>query len=189
MEFRTLKDYPNYRIYEDGTVVRLAHRIAKGVNLKEKTIKKALMKKGYLTVTLHDKNGQRKRFYVHRLVFEAFFGEIPAGYEIDHINGDRTDCTVQNLRLSTHRANCRNPESIKRYRMANAREKGKYDKERLYKAQYELTDDMLLETYVAYVEENGELSIMDMMRELHIGFPRARRIMAMYLNLKSGTSC
>lgn len=45
---------------------------------------------------------------VHRLVFETFIGEIPKGYEIDHINTVRDDNRLENLRVVTHRENQNN---------------------------------------------------------------------------------
>lgn len=33
----------------------------------------------------------------HRFVWECFFGEIPVGHEIDHINRQRTDNRIKNL--------------------------------------------------------------------------------------------
>lgn len=44
----------------------------------------------------------------HRLVYEYFNGKIPQGMEIDHINGDRSDNRIENLRLVTKDTNCRN---------------------------------------------------------------------------------
>jgi hypothetical protein len=44
---------------------------------------------------------------VHRLVWETFMGEIPEGYEIDHINADPSDNRLNNLRLVTHTQNIR----------------------------------------------------------------------------------
>lgn len=49
-----------------------------------------------------------KRYSVHRLVAEAFFGEIPDGYEVDHINRNRGDNSVENLRIVTPSENQRN---------------------------------------------------------------------------------
>lgn len=42
---------------------------------------------------------------VHRVVYKTFIGDIPAGYEIDHLNGNRTDNSISNLRILTHRQN------------------------------------------------------------------------------------
>jgi len=46
--------------------------------------------------------GQR---YIHRLVYEAFKGEIPKGLEINHINGIKNDNRLINLELVTHSQN------------------------------------------------------------------------------------
>jgi len=42
------------------------------------------------------------------LVWEAFNGKIPAGLEIDHIDRDKHNNTLSNLRLVTHSENCLN---------------------------------------------------------------------------------
>lgn len=46
--------------------------------------------------------------FLHRVVAKRIWGEIPEGYEVDHINGDRADCTRYNLRLATRLANIMN---------------------------------------------------------------------------------
>lgn len=43
--------------------------------------------------------------YVHRLVASAFFGAPPAGQEVCHGNGDRSDNRLCNLRYDTRKAN------------------------------------------------------------------------------------
>ena len=45
---------------------------------------------------------------VHRAVYETFVGEIPQGYEIDHINTIRDDNRVDNLRAVTPKENSNN---------------------------------------------------------------------------------
>ena len=45
----------------------------------------------------------------HRIVWETFNGEIPTGYEIDHINTIRDDNRLCNLRLVTRKENMHNP--------------------------------------------------------------------------------
>lgn len=46
---------------------------------------------------------------IHRMVYETFNGEIPQGYEIDHINTIKTDNSLKNLRCVTHSENMLNP--------------------------------------------------------------------------------
>ena len=46
--------------------------------------------------------------YVHRGVYETFKGEIPEGYEIDHIDTHRNNNDVNNLRLVTRKENMNN---------------------------------------------------------------------------------
>jgi hypothetical protein len=47
----------------------------------------------------------KKRFRLHRIIWELHFGEIPKGYEIDHINMDRSDNRICNLRLASRTEN------------------------------------------------------------------------------------
>lgn len=62
----------------------------------------------YLRVTL-SKNGEKNRESVHRLVYESFCGEIPEGMEVDHIDGNKLNNKVENLRCVTHKENVNNP--------------------------------------------------------------------------------
>lgn len=45
---------------------------------------------------------------MHNWIWEFYNGPIPIGYEVDHINGIPTDCRLLNMRLVTHKVNCRN---------------------------------------------------------------------------------
>lgn len=51
-------------------------------------------------------DGKRKRHHIH--VWEQANGPIPDGYEIDHINGQRDDNRLENLRLVTRKENMQN---------------------------------------------------------------------------------
>ena len=63
-------------------------------NRKEKIIKQGKITKNYKNriYKLHQvglyKDGKRKWFLVHHLVYEAFNGKIPNDYQIDHINNN-----------------------------------------------------------------------------------------------------
>ena len=52
---------------------------------------------------------KRTMVLAHRIVYETFVGEIPQGYELDHINTIRDDNRLENLRCVTHADNNRNP--------------------------------------------------------------------------------
>lgn len=178
MECKRLKEFPYYKIYENGEVWRMAHRSTCGINLKTMKLRAYKTKNNYLMVSLHDREGKRKRFYLHRLVYMAFFGEIPKGMECDHINNDRANCSVSNLRLASHLNNCKNPNSIAKYKAANALEKGKYNRERLIAARGEKREAELRELFKVMYGERGVVKIMEFMQRGHCGYYRAARIMA-----------
>ena len=50
-------------------------------------------------------NKRRKKFLVHRLIYEAFNGEIPEGYTIDHIDQNPLNNCIDNLQCVTKQTN------------------------------------------------------------------------------------
>lgn len=58
--------------------------------------------------------GIRKIICVHRFVWETLKGQVPKGYEIDHINTIKTDNRVENLRCVTHTENMNNLLTVKK---------------------------------------------------------------------------
>ena len=61
---------------------------------------------GYKQVGLYA-NKKVKYLLVHRLMWEAFKGPIPEGMTVDHIDGDYTNNTIENLQLLSHADNIR----------------------------------------------------------------------------------
>lgn len=59
---------------------------------------------GYLRLSLSADGGRRKVF-VHRIVADAFLGQCPDGYEVNHKNGIKTDNAVSNLEYVSHKSN------------------------------------------------------------------------------------
>lgn len=69
--------------------------------------------KSYEKICLY-KDGERIYCHVHHLVWEAFNGPIPKGMEIDHIDGNPSNNSLENLRAVSHQTNMLNPITVER---------------------------------------------------------------------------
>ena len=90
---KELLNFPDYCATECGKI--WSKKSKKFLSTKTKS-------KGYCKVNLYDGNGNVKNVRVHRIIWEAFNGEIPDGYEINHKNEIRDDNKLSNLELVTH---------------------------------------------------------------------------------------
>lgn len=110
--------------------------------LKSKVLSPGVQSNNYLGVWLYKDNNRISRL-VHHLVAEAFIGTRPDNTDVDHINGDRTDNSLFNLRylsvLKNRGANSRHKNAIR------PNKKGKDIK---------LTQEIVLDLREAYA--NGE---------------------------------
>ena len=176
MNYVILDEYPNYEIYKNGKIISTERLSKTGKALKRRELHPTRTKNGYRTVRLINKDGMQKQFYLHRLIWEAFNGEIPEGYEIDHYLADRADNDLSHLRILNHKDNCNNPKSIERYKTANALDKGKYDFERMQQAKNKEYYDKLVETYKALYQEHGKVGIMELIKEGHCNYYRAKKL-------------
>lgn len=88
-----------YKVTEDGRIISTPRPSAKGGELRQ-----CVASHGYLVVNLC-KNGKASRRYVHDVVAEAYIGKKPCGYQVRHINGDRSDCRASNLSYGTQSDN------------------------------------------------------------------------------------
>lgn len=106
--WKPVKDYPNYMVSSIGRVKSLNYSRTG----KEKILKLSKNKKGYLKVDLY-KDGVRKLFLVSRLVAFAFIPNPKGKPCIDHIDTNKENNRVENLKWVTNKENCNNPLSRK----------------------------------------------------------------------------
>jgi hypothetical protein len=98
--WKVVRDYPNYMVSSDGTILSSARKNSPFAMLSEH-----IDKDGYAHVTL-SANGVRKRHSVHRLVAQAFLlKDHPRRSVVNHINSIRNDNRVQNLEWVTVQEN------------------------------------------------------------------------------------
>ena len=91
-------------------------------NVRNKKTKAVLSQEdtgnGYLCVGLQIDKGVYKKTRVHRMVAMAFleFQRTEERNEVDHINGNKSDNSVDNLRWCTHKENMNNPITVRKIR-------------------------------------------------------------------------
>lgn len=90
-EWARVPEDPRYLVSTNGDVI----------GPKGRALKSSDDGKGYRFINL----GIGKSRRIHTLVATAFIGPIESGFEIDHINANRTDNRLVNLRIVTHAEN------------------------------------------------------------------------------------
>ena len=90
-----IKGYENYLVTEQGQIIN---------SKTGRTLKPSIATNGYCRVSLR-KNGQTKTLYIHRIVAEAFIPNPNNYNEVNHIDEDKTNNSVENLEWVAHKAN------------------------------------------------------------------------------------
>lgn len=103
--WKSVKDYENlYEVSSEGEVRSLDRftKTNKGYRTyKGKLLKKNIGTNGYYYVIL-SKNGVCKTKYIHRLVCETFIENTYGLSDVDHINENKLDNRLINLRFISH---------------------------------------------------------------------------------------
>lgn len=96
-EIKIVENFTHYILYSDGRVWNTR---------TERFLGERTNKQGYIYVRLKDDQGFNHECYLHRLIYEAFKGEIPQGLQINHIDENKQNNHISNLELVTAKQNC-----------------------------------------------------------------------------------
>lgn len=99
-----------YEVSNKGRVRSLRHSRKRSYKDPIRYMKLKPSKKGYVGVSLCKNGVIGTGNYLHRVVWEAFYGPIPEGMEINHDDGDKSNCKLSNLEICTHRQNIRHAQ-------------------------------------------------------------------------------
>ena len=94
---KMFRDFTKYEVYPNGKIWSYSHK---------KWLKPIIDNNGYQRVFLSDNEGKRKWYFVHRVVWEAVTGSpIPENLEINHRSEVKTENSITNLELLSHKQN------------------------------------------------------------------------------------
>lgn len=101
--------------------------------------------KGYVTIAFDG-----IEYLAHRLAWAMSHGSLDINVQIDHLNGDRADNRLKNLRAATHAENCRNSKVRKHSKsgVKGVRKRGtkwhvriRFDNKAIWVGSYETLED------------------------------------------------
>lgn len=146
MEIKTIPNFPDYAVSMQGKVYSLKYN-------KQKEIQIKIDRYGYARVGLW-KEGKRYDRTVHQLVAVTFLNQ-PDGYtQIDHIDRNKLNNDVSNLRWVTAKENIANKTFFQR--VEQARINGNMKSKRV--AQYSLSG-IFIESYPSIAEAQRQTGI------------------------------
>jgi hypothetical protein len=96
----TIKGFENYAVDDQGNIFSLPKKTRKGIRI----LKSIVGKNGYPMLDLC-KDGQIKRFLVHRLIAQTLLPNPNNKEQVNHINGNKLDNRLENLEWNTRSEN------------------------------------------------------------------------------------
>lgn len=108
-ELTELVGFPDYWAHRDGTIYSTKKSPRFNPDGELRLLKPSYNKSGYIYygIWVDRLNNTSKRYWprAHRIIYQTLVGDIPNGYEIDHIDNDRHNNSIDNLRIVTHSQN------------------------------------------------------------------------------------
>lgn len=97
-----------YKVSSFGNVESIKRKVGKR-NVPAKKLTPCMSGRSYYSVVLWD-NSKFKRMSVHQLVAMAFLSHTPNGNKlvVDHIDGNKLNNNIKNLRVLSHSENLKN---------------------------------------------------------------------------------
>ena len=159
MNLVPIKDYEDLYSFDLNTNQVYGHK-------HKKYLKIQLKKDGYYQILL-SKNNKKKGFSIHRLVYQAYNGVIPDKMCIDHIDCNKLNNNIENLRIANLSENNHNRKVNKNNKSTGYKNirKTKYNTyqvqiEKNYKVVYNKTfktlEDAILNRDVNLILHHGE---------------------------------
>lgn len=113
-----IEEIKNSFEYRDGCLFRKAYVDKAGRTQGGFVNNKSNNSKGYCHIKF---NGSMVPY--HAILWVVVYGEIPNNKVIDHINGNRSDNRLENLRLVSHRQNLQNQRKHRDGKLAGCRQR------------------------------------------------------------------
>ena len=107
-ELKEIKGFKDYYAKADGTIWSTKVSPRYNPNGEMRLVRPRTHPSGYYYYGLFIGKGPNKQRLWrrgHRLIYETFVGKIKNGYEIDHIDGDKHNNNLTNLRMVTRSEN------------------------------------------------------------------------------------
>ena len=112
------RNYDNYEVYEDGRIYSYLHK---------KFLKPWTIKNGYQIVWLYNNEGKKKKYLLHRIVYETFSGApIPPNMQVNHISEAKDENFFANLNLMTPKENINYGTGISRRTKKRSKQVGAF---------------------------------------------------------------